>query len=214
MPSPLRRFFRMPQEMSANEFNASIPESIEKDRETAILVGMQAQGDAGFQRDLKSAEEVRAARNRGFSGTYPLQDQDDYAQNQKLRQILLPKQMELESEQTRLQQQQDFMQQQNGLNRSATAANNQARVEAATTRQQSGQAHAISLAQQKGQIDPGSGGVLAWLKSLGGGDEAPPAAPSTDGGVVNMIDPSTGEIRPVPAHLVNRYLAKGGQVVP
>lgn len=102
-----------------NEINSAIPESIEKQREAALLSGADHRAEIGIRDDLAKAEAVRGARERGFTGTYPLQEQEQDLVNQKLRQVLLPKQMELEAAQLNRQESREFTAGQNQLNRDA-----------------------------------------------------------------------------------------------
>ena len=208
-PQSLRQMFgvddevgQAPSGIAFNDYLASMPPTYEQQREGAVLSDMDARTNASMASDLAEANQVRDARNMGFDGTYPLREQEEYGVNQKLRQILLPKQLELDAENRRLAATQEFTANQNEQNR--VAANNRA---AATQtgmdrRAAESRAHALNMAKQTGRIKGQS-----WLSSLfGGGDDAPEAAGGS--GVVMMQTPS-GDVVPVPAEEVAEAEANG-----
>lgn len=191
-----------PSSIAFNDYLANIPQTSEQQRESGVLAGMDARTNASMASDLAEANQVRDARNLGFGGTYPLREQEEYGANQKLRQILLPKQMELEAENTRLVNTQQFTAGQNEMNRSAADARAAQTQAGMNRRAEESRAHALNMAKQTGRIKGQS-----WLSSLfGGGDDAPEA--SGGSGVVMMQTPS-GDVVPVPAEEVAEAEANG-----
>jgi hypothetical protein len=198
------------QEPSSLAFNNAIPPSIEKQREAAVLASMDARTNASMARDLEEANAVRAARNMGFEGSYPIREQNDYAAQQKLAQILLPKQYELAAADKRLQQQQAFDAAEGERNRAASMERVQAAQGGQNNRVAAQQAAITARANQQQQNKRGALG-RAWDWMTGGSQPvAPASAPS---GPVIMMDPNSGETRQVPAEMVEQYLSRGAVVV-
>jgi hypothetical protein len=207
-PQSLRQMFGIepevgqePSGIAFNDYLANIPPTYEQQREGAVLSDMDARTNASMADDLAESNKVRDARNMGFEGSYPLREQDEYGANQKLRQILLPKQMELEAENSRLANTQQFTAGQNDLNRAAANERAAATQTGQDRRAAESRAHSLNMARQTGRIK-GEG----WLSSLfGGGGDEPEAAAS---GVVMMQTPS-GDVVPIPAEEVAEAEANG-----
>jgi len=200
---------QQPSGIEFNDYLASISPTNEQQREASTLAAMDNRIEGGIQSDLAEADAVRSARNLGFEGTYPLREQADYTADQKLRQILAPKQMEMEAELMNRDVTRQFQAEQAQKDRDAraqiaagTQAGQMNRVNA-----QQGAINARAQQTQAAKQNPLSK-LFGWM--TGSGEQAAPAAPS---GPVTMMDPSTGETRQVPAELVQQYLSRGAQVV-
>jgi hypothetical protein len=204
------------QEPSSIAFNNAIPASIEKQREAGIIAGIDARTNASMADDLAEAEAVRGARNMGFQGTYPLQEQANYAAEQKLRQILIPEQMKLQAAMMERETGREFDANQRDLDRKSResiASGAQAAGLSRVQAQQSG----INARQQQAQEakrNPLSK-LFGWLTGSGGSaalPTVPTQVPTGNEGMVLMEAP-TGEQQAVPAARVQEFLAKGARVV-
>ena len=146
----------------------------------------------------------------GFDGSHPLREQADYGAQQKLAQILLPKQYELAAAEKRLQAQQEFEAAEGERNRAASMARVQAAQAGQTGRTNTTQSAITARANQQQANKRGAlGRAWDWLT---GSEQAPAAAPASNG-PVTMMDPNTGETRQVAAEMVEQYLARGAVVV-
>lgn len=166
-------------ETPSNDFNWLIPESIEKQRESGVLANMDARTNASMAEDLEEANAVRGARNMGFTGSNPLREQSDYGAMQKLQQILLPKQMELQ-----IAQQENEAQNARATQAQTAAMEREKFKQGAMTDRSAMVRKAIEdYARLTGKVpEPG------WLESLFGGSEedeaaAPMSAAPASGGV-------------------------------
>jgi len=207
---------REPSSIAFNDYLANIEPTNEQRREGGVIDSAAARTDASMASDLAEAEAVREARNLGFEGSYPLQEQAQWSADQKLRQLLIPEQMKLESARTERETGREFDANQRAMDRSSRekiASGAQAGQTGRVQAQQQGIASRQQQAQQAKQ--GGISKLYNWLTGSGQA-QANPAAPTqapAASGDVTMIDPTTGETASVPAARVNEYLARGAQIV-
>lgn len=207
-PATLQQMFGIEPEVghepSGIAFNNAIPPSIEKQREAGILANMDARTNASMAHDLDEANAVRAAREMGFDGSYPLREQSDYTAQQKLAQVLLPKQYELAAADRRLQQQQEFNAAEGERDRAASMDRVRAAQSGQNNRVSAQQAAITARANQQQQNKRGAiGRAWDWLT----GSSQQPQQPTSSGPVM-MMTPA-GDIVPVPSELVAEAEANG-----
>ena len=220
-PPTLAQMFGLEPEVgkvpSGDAFNRSIRPSIEHEREAGILANMDARAEAGIRRDLEESEMVRAARDRGFTGSYPLQEQENFGAQQKLRQILLPKQMELEAAMLEKESGREFNAAQGQLDR-ASRERVASGAQAGQTGRVNTQQQAITNRAEQARLEKRSGPrkLYDWLTgnvSKSPQAAATPAAEGNDGQGMVMMEAPTGEQQMVPAGRVQEFIAKGARVI-
>lgn len=74
-----------PSGVAFNDYLASRPKTFEQQREAGVLSDMDNRAEAGIQHDLQQAEAVRGARAHGFNGSFPLEEQEQAAEEAKLK---------------------------------------------------------------------------------------------------------------------------------
>lgn len=168
-PSSLRELLGLdpqPGEVpSGIAFNEAIPESMERTREAQTLASMDARTSASMAQDLAEANAVRGAREQGFTGMYPLREQQEYLANQKLRELLEPRKLELETAQQTAETLREFQTGQQAERIRAASQQNEERIKAAAERQRQAQEHARNMAKITGRTkEPG------FLESLWGSE--------------------------------------------
>jgi hypothetical protein len=169
----LRTLFQLPSyepfadTNDINDYLASIPRTGEQNREASILQDMDARASASLDRDLGEAEAVRSARNLGFDGTYPVRQQQEDVAMKKLQQLLMPKQIEQQTEMMKAGASQAEAE------RSRAAAMERAQLgqTGQDRRAAEGRTHALNMAKQTGRIQ--QPGILSSFFGLGGGTAEP-----------------------------------------
>lgn len=231
-PRAVSRFFgldpepgRTPDASEFNDYLASIPPTVEQQREMSVLSDANTRAEAGIRRDLTEAQAVRDARNRGFTGSYPLREQEDEAANQKLKQLLLPKQMELQAEMQNREAQREFTANQNQQDRKLRA-----QIAQGTQAGQNQRLAARSADIAARQVKLGNNPLRRLLSPFGIMDsneavrdkeaqrvrqnvQSQMQGAAGDGGTTIMEDPATGEQVYVPNERVQEYVAKGARIV-
>ncbi len=218
-PMSLARMFgvepevgQQPSGIAFNDYLANIGPTNEQQREAGVLAHAGARTNASMANDLEEANAVEAARNMGFDGSYPLQEQAQWSADQKLRQILIPEQMKLQAAMLEKETGREFNASQGALDRASReriATGSQATQMGKTQATQNGVAHrqAMDAWNKRGMFSK----LGDWLS--GAQPPQAPAGAAVTGNTVKMMDPTTGDTRDVPADRVNEYLARGAQVI-
>lgn len=153
--------------------------SPEMQREQGIMGAEAARTEAGLQQDRATSEAVRAAREQGFTGMYPLRDVEEYKAEQALKLLLEPKKLEVETAQQNAETMRAFQMAQQAERLKESEQQNTERIKAAAERQRQAQDHARNMAKITGRTkEPG------YLESLWSGDDSetmPTASPELAG---------------------------------
>lgn len=216
-PQGLRSLFGLqpepgqtPDSTAFNDYLANIPLTNEQSREAGVIAGADARTDASMVHDLDEANAVRDARNRGYDGSYPLEDQANVAYNQRLKMLLLPKQMDLEASANEKEAARIFTAGQGQMDRESRERIAAGTQEASLNRVNTQQQAITSRAQQAADAK------RSWLSKLFSPSKpAAPAAPVAAAGAPGRIlmEAPNGEQDYVDPARVAEFEAKGARVV-
>jgi hypothetical protein len=189
-------FSSVANEDIANETAAYKATSPEMQRQAAILEGQDVRAEAGIRGGLDEANQVRQTRNMGYGGSFPLREAQEDTRNARLRELLLPRELEARTAATQQQTEREFMADEGQRNRDA-------RAQIAAAGQAGQTARAQLPLREKASSDSGWGNLFGLL-----GKKAAPV-PTTQGGTVKMIDPADGEEMDVPLDQVEFAESQG-----